>query len=127
MDDLLQLGTEWLDEHRRESNSQAVKYVRPGVGKMEIAASFGEGKTRVTDEANVGFEMKRRDFIVTRPVTIAGTEIEPRQGDKIEWTKNEVTYTFEVNNLGPEPEHRDHDRYKLAWRIHTDLCDEEDQ
>ncbi len=127
MDDLLQLGAEWLDEHRRESNSQAVKYVRPGLGEADIAASFGEGKTQVTDEANVGFTVKSRDFVVTRPITIAGTDITPRQGDKIEWTKDGVAYTFEVNNLGFEPEHRDHDRYNLAWRIHTDLCDEEDQ
>jgi hypothetical protein len=121
MPDLLATASAWLDQTLRTSVSQTVRY-RRGAAYVDVLATFG----LATDSSDASPEARRTwqstDFMIAvADLVLAGHEVEPQVGDRIEFTPRTETITFQVQNdevSGKCFSHCD-DSTKLTFRIHT--------
>ena len=120
MTDLLQQGSDWLEDQRTQHATRIVTYCR-GQDSVDVAATVGQTVFRLTDDYGAEIRHVRRDYLIlTADLVLAGQETLPQRGDQIKETSGSTTYVHEV--MGPggnEPDWRYSDPYRKTLRIHT--------
>lgn len=116
MPDMLADGAAWLVDKLAAHASQTVTYRRGGqVVTGGVAAT--EAPVRAESDPDVNIDINHRDFIIKAALlVINGVQITPKKNDQIVKTNGDI---FDVLPLGNEPEYRDFDKDKNAYRIHT--------
>ena len=119
MGDLLERGSAWLDEQRLKHLSRTVTYKR-GEDSAEVRASIGRTVFEVTDSVGVAERTESRDFLIPASgLVLGGSQVLPKQGDRIEETQDATVYVYEVLAPGQEPCWRFSDSYRRTLRVHT--------
>ena len=119
MTDLLQQGSEWLEEQRTRYAASTVQYVR-GSRSVEIAATIGRTTFEVDDGYGVLVRHQSRDFLaLAADLVLEGELVLPERGDRIRETQGQQVFVYEVMAPGKEPCWRYSDPYRKTLRIHT--------
>ena len=110
MADLLQQGSQWLEQMRTEHCSSPVEY-RRNAEKRSVRATFGSTRCEVGDGSGLTIVSRIRDFLI-----LAGElGILPEPGDVIALGGRR----FEVMDLAGEGCWRWSDPYHQTLRVHT--------
>jgi len=121
--DLLGQAVGWLDGRRVAHMARTVTYVR-GAESVDIAATLGNTRYEVTDDAGATVQAKATDFIVSANGLVLGNEtVKPQPGDQIRVTSGEKVLVFEVLDLGGAGHHRPCDPGGRMLRIHAKQVD----
>lgn len=119
MSDLLQDGLDWLEEQRNAHLVKAVTYHR-GASSVEVPAMVGATRFEVDDGYGVIVEQDMRDRIIAADeLVLDGERTLPELGERIHEERDDVTYIYEVMNLGAERHYRFCDPSGKTLRIHT--------
>lgn len=119
MADLLQQGSDWLEDMREAHATRPVAYVR-GVDSVEIFATVGRTVFSIDKGSGVMERIEARDYLVTASaLTLGGVVILPKAGDRILEAEGDKAYVHEVMAPGGEPCWRWSDPYRKTLRIHT--------
>ena len=110
MSDLLQRGSQWLEQMRNAHCASEVEY-RRGEDGYAVNATFGKTDFEVADESGLTVGGHVWDFLILADQAVS----EPQVGDVI--VANGQRY--EVMNLGSEGCWRWSDPYRQTYRIHT--------
>ena len=125
MADLLQQGSDWLQDQRHEHLTQSVTYKR-GVESVSVSATIGRTMFEVDNGQGVLERIESRDFLVLAADLVLGAAPTlPQRGDRIRETQGTSTYVYEVMAPGKEPEWRWSDAYRKTLRIHAKHIDTE--
>ena len=125
MTDLLQKGSEWLEEQRTRHAASTVQYVR-GSRSVEITATIGRTTFEVDNGYGVLVRHQSRDFLaLAAELILEGELVLPERGDRIRETQGDTTFVYEVMAPGKEPCWRYSDPYRKSLRIHTKQIDTE--
>ena len=125
MTDILQRGSDWLEDQRNTHATRTVTYER-GVESVSLAATIGRTIFEVDNGHGVLERIESRDFLVLAvDLVIAGSSVLPQRGDRIRETQGVTTYVYEVMSPGKEPQWRWSDPYRKTLRIHTKQIDTE--
>jgi len=120
MRDMLQNGLAWLRAQRKAHASRTVTY-RRGEDSVQLSATVGMTVLRLEDDYGIEQRLTRRDYLIeVADLVLAGQQVEPQAGDRIEEADGETTWVYEV--MGPgggEPDWRYSDPYRRVYRIHT--------
>ena len=123
MPDLLQRGSDWLEDRRTKHATRMVVYQRgaPGVGaSVEVQATIGRTEFDVDNGAGVLLRVESRDYLIlTTDLVLDGEQTPPKQGDFICEHIGEREYVYEVMAPGGAPHFRFSDPYRRTLRIHT--------
>ena len=125
MSDLLQRGSDWLEEKRTQHASRFIAYVR-GAQSVELSATVGRTTFEVDDGYGVLVRHESRDFLLLAAdlVLDAGQTL-PQRGDRIREMQGPQVVVYEVTAPGSEPCWRYSDPYRKTLRIHTKEVDVE--
>ncbi|HOA75214.1 MAG TPA: hypothetical protein PL151_09530 [Phycisphaerae bacterium] len=119
MPDLLETGSNWLENQRHQHMTRTVLYQR-GTDTVELAATIGRTAFEQADEFGVIHRTESRDFLVrTADLMLATVQTLPKAGDRISETAGDQTFVYEVMAPGNEPPWRYSDPYRRTLRIHT--------
>jgi len=119
MTDLLQKGSEWLEEQRTRHAASTVQYVR-GSRSVEITATIGRTIFEVDNGYGVLVRHQSRDFLaLAAELILDGELVLPQRGDRIRETQGQQVFVYEVMAPGKEPCWRYSDPYRKTLRIHT--------
>lgn len=119
MADLLEQGSNWLEDQRTKHASRTVKYKR-GVDSVDVPASIGRTEFEIDDGFGVLQKFESRDYLVlAADLVLGGWPVLPERGDRIEETVGTTSYVYEVMAPGKEPAWRYSDPYRKTLRIHT--------
>ena len=110
MGDLLQQGSQWLEQQRTAHCSSPVEYRRPPDAKS-VHATYGRTVFEVADESGLTIGSHVWDFLILADAL----ELEPEPSDVIVADGRR----FEVMNLGGDGCWRWSDPYRHTYRIHT--------
>ena len=125
MADLLQTGSDWLEDQRTEHCSKAVTYHRGG-DSVQVQATIGRTEFEVQTEHGVIEKYESRDFLVlAEDLVLSSQQTVPQDGDRIKEAIGGDTLVFEVMAPGEEPPWRYSDPYHKTLRIHTKQVDTE--
>jgi len=109
----------WLDDVRAEHMTRTVTY-RRGSDSVELSATVGQTVFRLTDEQGFEVRIVTRDYLIAADdLLLAGSQTEPRRGDRIEETDGGVTRVYELLGPGGEPEWRWSGPNHVTLRVHT--------
>ena len=121
MGDLLQQGSQWLEQQRRAHCSSPVEYRRPAASEppgeggspdaKSVKATYGRTRYEVADASGLTINAQVWDFLILADEL----GFDPEPGDVI--VANARRY--EVMNLGGEGCWRWSDPYRQTYRIHT--------
>ena len=116
MRDMLDTGMTWLREQRVAHMARTVTYTRAN-DSVELAASIGRTIFRSLDEYGIEVRFVTRDYLITTAdLILAGSAVEPQDGDKI--TVGDYMYEVMKPETG-EPSWRYADAYRGTLRVHT--------
>ena len=117
--DLLQQGSNWLEDMREAHATRPVVYVR-GTDSVEVAATVGRTVFRLDKGYGVMERVEARDYLVLgSAMALSGAAILPKAGDRIREIEGGKAYVYEVMAPGGEPCWRWSDPYRRTLRIHT--------
>lgn len=121
MSDLLQRGSDWLQDQRKQHATREVTY-RRGTESVVVKATIGRTLFEQEDGTGATVRQQVRDYLIdTEDLVLAGTPTLPARGDRIEEIDAGWKYTYEVLPLGGEQHWRYSDPYRRTLRIHTKL------
>jgi len=121
MTDLLQQGSDWLEEQRTKFMTRQVVYQRRAES-VQLAATVGRTVFQSVDEHGIMIRSESRDFLVLAgDLVLAGAPALPRAGDRIREQPGNVTFIYEVMAPPGEPVYRFSDPYRRTLRIHSKL------
>ncbi|MBI1374496.1 MAG: hypothetical protein GC159_17400 [Phycisphaera sp.] len=128
MTDLLQHGSDWLEDQRTRHMTRAVQYTRPSDATATVLnATVGQTSFRLADEYGAVIRHVSRDYVfLAAALVLNGVPTEPKRGDQIKEVVDGFMLTYEV--MGPggdEPDWRYSDAYSKAIRVHTKLVSKE--
>lgn len=119
MPNLLEQGSNWLEEQRRQHCTTPVTYHR-GDQSVQVQASIGRTVFKTVSEYGVVERIVSRDFLIlASELVIAGQAVLPQRGDFIKELVAGETHVHEVMAPAKEPEWRYSDPYRKTLRIHT--------
>ncbi len=119
MPDLLETGSNWLENQRHQHMTRTVLYQR-GTDTVELVATIGRTAFEQADEFGVIHRIESRDFLVrVSDLVLATVQTLPKAGDQISETTGDQTFVYEVMAPGNEPPWRYSDPYRRTLRIHT--------
>ncbi len=119
MPDLLETGSNWLENQRHQHMTRTVLYQR-GTDTVELAATIGRTAFEQADEFGVIHRTESRDFLVrASDLVLASVQALPKAGDRIRETAGDQVFVYEVMAPGNEPPWRYSDPYRRTLRIHT--------
>ena len=125
MADLLQTGSDWLEDMRAEHATRSVTYHR-GADSVQVQATVGKTIFEIDNGYGILEKVESRDYLIlTVDLVLNGQEILPQRGDQVKETDGSKTYTYEVMAPGKEPHYRFSDPYRKTLRIHTKQVDVE--
>jgi len=117
--DLLETGSNWLQEQRKTHATREITY-RRGVDSVSVQATVGRTVFEQDDGSGVIVRTEVRDYLIdTVDLVLAGQATLPERGDRIEETEGGKKFTYEVMPLGTEPHWRYSDPYRKTLRVHT--------
>ena len=121
MADILERGSNWLEDQRVAHASRPVEYQR-SESSVEVPASIGRTVFEIDDGVGILERTESRDFLVpAASLVLNDTQALPERGDRVLETIGSVTFTYEVMAPGKEPPWRYSDAYRRTLRIHTKL------
>ncbi len=119
MADLLETGSNWLQDQRTRHMSRTVSYER-GADSVSLSATVGRTLFEIEDGHGVVQRHEARDFLVLADdLVLAGSKALPQAGDRIRETQGATVFVYEVMAPGSEPVWRYGDPYRKTLRIHT--------
>ena len=119
MADLLETGSNWLQDQRTRHLSRTVVYER-GADTTTLSATIGRTVFEIDDGHGVIQRHETRDFLVLADdLVLAGAKTLPHAGDRIRETQGTTVFVYEVMAPGNEPVWRYSDPYRKTLRIHT--------
>ena len=119
MADLLETGSDWLQDQRTKHMSRQVVYQR-GSESVSLAATIGRTVFEIDDGQGLLERYESRDFLVLADdLVLAGSKTLPKSGDRIRETQGSDVFVYEVMAPGGEPVWRYSDPYRKTLRIHT--------
>ena len=125
MVDLLQKGSDWLEEKRTQHASRVISYVR-GAQSVDLSATIGKTTFEVDDGYGVLVRHESRDFLVlAADMILNGASVLPRRGDRVRETQGQQVFVYEVTAPGKGPCWRYSDPYRKTLRVHTKQVDTE--
>lgn len=125
MADLLETGSNWLEDQRTKHATRTVTYER-GIDSAAVSATVGRTVFEVDNGQGVLERIESRDFLMlAADLLLGGSPALPQRGDRIRETQGATTYVYEVMAPGKEPEWRWSDAYRKTLRIHTKQIDTE--
>ena len=125
MADLLQTGSDWLQQQRTRHMSRPVLYER-GTSSVELPATVGRTLFETDDGTGVLERFEARDFLVlAEDLMLDGQLTLPEPGDRVRETVGSQIFVYEVMAPGNEPVWRYSDPYRKTLRIHTKQIDTE--
>lgn len=121
MTDILERGSNWLEDQRAAHASRPVEYQR-GENAVEVPASIGRTVFEIDDGVGILECTESRDFLVpAASLVLNGSQALPERGDRVRETIGTVTFTYEIMAPGKEPPWPYSDAYGRTLRIHTKL------
>jgi len=121
MANLLEHGSNWLEDQRHQHLTGPVTY-RRGTESVELSATIGKRVFEVDDGYGVLEKVEARDFLVLAgELILAGEATLPERGDQVRETQGERVFVYEVMAPGRAPHFRWSDPYRKTLRIHTKL------
>lgn len=121
MADILERGSNWLEDQRVAHASRPVTYQR-GASSVDVPASIGRTEFEIDNGVGILERSESRDFLVpAADLVLDGAQALPERGDRIRETIGTVTFLYEVMAPGKEPPWRYSDAYRRTLRIHTKL------
>ena len=115
MADLLERGSNWLEDRRTKFCTRDVTYVR-GTTSAAVRATVGRTEFKTDDGEAVRIEFTDRDFLVLAvDLVLAGNPTLPERGDKVRESQDGTVYVFEVMDW------RYSDPYRQTLRVETKL------
>ena len=119
MTDLLEQGSNWLENQRVQHASQTVVYQR-GEQSVEVAATIGKTEFEVDDGHGILQRVESRDYLIlSADLVVGGQTTLPERGDRVRETQSEKVFVYEVIAPGGEPAWRYSDPYRKTLRIHS--------
>ena len=119
MADLLETGSNWLQDQRTQHMSRTVTYER-GIDTVSLSATVGRTLFEIDDGHGVIQRHEARDFLVLADdLVLAGSKTLPQAGDRVRETQGTTVFVYEVMAPGNEPVWRYSDPYRKTLRIHT--------
>ena len=119
--DLLQMGSDWLQQQRARFMTRKVVYQRE-TECVEVSATIGKTIFRVDTGYGRLERLEARDYLVTATeLVLNSTSTLPQAGDRIREVDGLLVYIYEVMAPGNEPVYRFSDSYRRTFRIHTKL------
>ncbi|HHK41649.1 MAG TPA: hypothetical protein ENJ50_04445 [Planctomycetaceae bacterium] len=119
MADLLETGSNWLQDQRTQHMSRTVTYER-GIDTVSLSATVGRTVFEIDDGRGVIQRHEARDFLVLADdLVLAGSKTLPQAGDRVRETQGTTVFVYEVMAPGNEPVWRYSDPYRKTLRIHT--------
>jgi len=125
MTNLLEQGSNWLEEKRVQHCSSPVSYHRDDQS-VQVLASIGRTVFKTVSEFGVVERIVSRDFLIQADeLVIDGQVTLPIRGDFIKETVGAELHVYEVMAPAKEPEWRYSDPYRKTLRIHTKFVETE--
>lgn len=125
MTDILQRGSDWLQDQRHNHATRTVTYER-GVDTVDLSATIGRTIFEIDNGHGLLERIESRDYLVLAvDLVLSGSPVLPQRGDRIRETQAGTTYVYEVMAPGKEPHWRWSDPYRKTLRIHTKQIDVE--
>ncbi|HMO16234.1 MAG TPA: hypothetical protein PKD64_18960 [Pirellulaceae bacterium] len=119
MSDILEAGSNWLQEQRKKHATRSVLY-RRNTESVLVSATVGRTVFEQDDGAGAIIRTEVRDYLIdTEELVLAGVQVLPERGDRIEEIQEGATFVYEVMPIGKEPHWRYSDPYRRTLRIHT--------
>lgn len=123
MSDLLQQGSDWLEDQRTRHATRIVTYQR-GLASIDVSATVGRTIFEVVGASGVAEKIESRDYLLLAADLIIDDERTlPNRGDRIRETVGSTSFLYEVMAPGREPHFRYSDPYRKTLRIHTKHVD----
>jgi hypothetical protein len=118
--DVLEAGSNWLQEQRKAHMSCEVVY-RRDLFNSAVAATVGRTVFEQDDGVGTIIRNEVRDYLIDTADLVLPKlgQVLPERGDKIEETEGSKTFIYEVVSIGSEPHWRYSDPYRKTLRIHT--------
>ena len=122
MSDLLEKGSQWLEDQRHAHMTRMVVYQRGG-SIVEVAATVGQTVFEQADDYGVIHKTESRDFLIRTADLVLDDEVTlPQAGDRFRETVGAKVFVYEVmapGSSGTDPPFRYSDPYRKTLRIHT--------
>lgn len=119
MADLLQQGSEFLEDQRHKHMTRPVMYLR-GSDSAQVQATVGRTVFEQADQFGVVHRTETRDYLVrTQDLVLGGAQTEPKVGDRVREPSGTAALLYEVMSIGSEPPFRFSDPDRRTLRIHT--------
>ncbi|MGE4157709.1 MAG: hypothetical protein AB7F75_01275 [Planctomycetota bacterium] len=121
MNNILENGSNWLEDMRHEHTTKLVRYKR-GPVELDIQATIGKTIFKLGEGLGAEGRVVSRDYLVRAEDFAAlfpGTT--PLRGDRIIEERGTIIMSHEVLAPGGEPHFRESDLYGKTLRIHTKL------
>ena len=119
MSDILEAGSNWLQQQRKKHATRDVTYLR-GTETVSVRATVGRTLFEQDDGAGVIVRTEVRDYLIDSvDLVLGGNQVLPEKGDRIEEAEGVSLYVYEVMSIGTEPHWRYSDPYRTTLRIHT--------
>jgi hypothetical protein len=115
--DVTRRGVDWLHEKRKQNLVESVVYRRGTLSETLDATILRAGS--VSEEFGLIIDSREQDFLVDFSDMAYFGFGEPLRGDEVTRTVDGTEITYEVAGRDGEPPARPADRYRQAWRIHT--------
>lgn len=125
MANLLQRGSDWLQQMRHKHAVGLITYQRGG-DSVELEATVGRTVFEVDDGTGLIVKTESRDYLIrAADLVLAGSVAVPQRGDRIREVAGDQVLIYEVLSPGNEPEWRWSDPYRKTLRVHTKQVDVE--
>ncbi len=115
MADLLQIGSDWLEQQRTRFASRLVTYQRADM-LADVLATIGRTVFDLDDGAGAVIRVESRDYLILTADLPFGL---PQRGDRFREVQGDDAFVYEVIGPGQEPCWRYSDAYRKTVRIHT--------
>ena len=121
MSDLLQQGSNFLEDQRHKYMSRQVRYTR-GVESILLNATIGRTVFEEQDQFGTIQRTESRDYLIrSDDLILFGEKSEPTVGDIVIEPVNTVIFTYQVMSFASEPPFRFSDPERKTLRVHTKL------
>ena len=125
MPDLLEQGSNWLEEQRHIHMTRLVRYER-GATVLDVPATIGRTEFQTVDDYGRLIRTESRDFLIlASELVVGGQRLAPQRGDRVRESSGDEQRVYEVMAPAGEPVYRYSDPYRKTLRIHTKLVDTE--
>lgn len=125
MSDVLEAGSNWLQQQRKQHASREVTYRRSSKF-VKALATVGRTQFEQDDGTGAIIRTEVRDYLIdVDDLLLGGDKAVPERGDRIEEVDGDQRFIYEVVPMGSEPHWRYSDPYRTTFRIHTKHIDTE--